>query len=72
MPLELGFLNSFYLNRVSWLYLIAFTNMTKISRTEFARRQGISKGRVSQLVAKGMPIHYEGIDSEEALGWMLI
>lgn len=34
--------------------------MNTISRVEFARRMGLSKGRVTQLVDRGMPTAEDG------------
>jgi|GEM_PF-2472778 len=41
-----------------------------ISKTEFARRLGLSPGRVSQLIQAGMPVRDDGkIDEAEARSW---
>jgi hypothetical protein len=50
--------------------------MTKLneafeSKSEFAARVGVTKGRVSQLVAAGLPVREDGkIDIETGLAWM--
>lgn len=49
--------------------------MTKLNsaetRSEFAARVGLTKGRVSQLVADGLPVREDGnIDVEAGLAWM--
>jgi len=49
--------------------------MTKLDRaetkTEFAARVGLTKGRISQLVADGLPVRADGmIDVEAGLAWM--
>ncbi len=44
--------------------------MTTISRVEFARRMGLSKGRVTQLVDRGMPTMEDGrISFKAARRW---
>jgi len=41
------------------------------TKTEFAARVGLTKGRVSQLVAEGLPVREDGmIDVEAGLAWM--
>jgi len=43
---------------------------TVITKAEFARRLGISRGRVSQLVHAGMPVRPDGkVDEAEARTW---
>lgn len=49
--------------------------MTKLdraeSKTEFAARVGLTKGRISQLVAEGLPVRDDGrIDVAAGLAWM--
>jgi hypothetical protein len=49
--------------------------MTKLNKaetkTEFAARVGLTKGRVSQLVAEGLPVREDGmIEVETGLAWM--
>lgn len=50
--------------------------MTKLNtgtqtKTAFAARVGLTKGRISQLIAEGLPVRNDGkIDVEAALGWM--
>lgn len=50
--------------------------MTKLnevfeSKSQFAARVGLSKGRISQLVADGLPVREDGaIDIEAGLAWM--
>jgi len=41
------------------------------TKADFARRVGLSRGRISQLIAKGLPVTAEGaIDPARALAWM--
>ncbi len=41
------------------------------SKSKFAARVGVTKGRISQLVAAGLPVRGDGsIDIEAALAWM--
>lgn len=41
------------------------------TKAEFARRVGLSRGRISQLIAKGLPTTPEGkIDPEAGLAWL--
>lgn len=41
-----------------------------ITKAELARRLGITRGRVSQLVQAGMPVHNDGkVDEVEARAW---
>jgi len=41
------------------------------SKTEFAARVGLTKGRISQLIAEGLPVRPDGtIDVEAGLAWM--
>lgn len=41
------------------------------TKTEFAARVGLTKGRISQLVADGLPVRADGrIDVEAGLAWM--
>jgi hypothetical protein len=41
------------------------------SKTAFAARVGLTKGRISQLVAEGLPVRPDGrIDVEAGLAWM--
>lgn len=41
------------------------------SKSKFAARVGVTKGRISQLVAAGLPVREDGsIDIEAALAWM--
>lgn len=41
------------------------------TKTEFAARVGLTKGRISQLVADGLPVRPDGrIDVETGLAWM--
>lgn len=46
--------------------------MTKLNtKTEFAARVGLTKGRISQLIAEGLPVREDGqIDVEAGLAWM--
>lgn len=50
--------------------------MTKLneafeSKSQFATRVGVTKGRVSQLVAAGLPVREDGrIDIEAGLAWL--
>ena len=50
--------------------------MTKLNaeiqtKAAFAARVGLTKGRISQLIAEGLPVRSDGkIDVEAALGWM--
>lgn len=41
------------------------------TKSAFAARVGLSKGRISQLVAEGLPVQADGsIDVEQGLAWM--
>jgi|APTNR8051073442_1049403.scaffolds.fasta_scaffold09480_1 hypothetical protein len=41
------------------------------TKAEFARRVGVTRGRISQLIAKGLPVTPEGkIDPEAGLAWL--
>lgn len=41
------------------------------TKADFARRVGLSRGRISQLIAKGLPTTPEGkIDPEAGLAWL--
>jgi hypothetical protein len=41
------------------------------TKTEFAARVGLTKGRISQLVAEGLPVRADGkVDVETGLAWM--
>ena len=49
--------------------------MTKLNtsetKTTFAARVGLTKGRISQLVAEGLPVRDDGqIDVAEGLAWI--
>ena len=49
--------------------------MTKLdsheTKTAFAARVGLTKGRISQLVAEGLPVRSDGrIDVAEGLAWI--
>ncbi|WP_444870378.1 hypothetical protein ACTTAF_17490 [Rhodobacter capsulatus] len=49
--------------------------MTKLNssetKTAFATRVGLTKGRISQLVAEGLPVRPDGqIDVAEGLAWI--
>ncbi len=50
--------------------------MTKLnevfeSKSQFAARVGLSKGRISQLIANGLPVREDGgVDIEAGLAWM--
>ncbi|MBF0246834.1 MAG: hypothetical protein HQL36_01980 [Alphaproteobacteria bacterium] len=42
-----------------------------MSKAQFAREVGLSRGRISQLIGQGLPVREDGkIDRETALGWM--
>lgn len=44
---------------------------TSETKAEFARRVGLSKARISQLIGRGMPVQSDGkIDVSAALTWM--
>ena len=41
------------------------------TKTEFAARVGLTKGRISQLIAEGLPVRADGtVDVEAGLAWM--
>ena len=41
------------------------------SKSDFAARVGLTKGRISQLVAEGLPVRADGqIDVAEGLAWI--
>lgn len=41
------------------------------SKTAFAKRVGLSKGRISQLIREGLPVHADGsIEIAVALNWL--
>lgn len=41
------------------------------TKSEFARRVSLSKGRISQLISRGLPVEPDGkIDAAAALAWM--
>jgi hypothetical protein len=44
---------------------------TQESKADFAQRVGLSRGRISQLIAKGLPVTPQGkVDPDQALKWM--
>jgi transcriptional regulator with XRE-family HTH domain len=44
----------------------------RLTKSELAERLGLSKGRVSQLVAQGLPVEPDGmVDAVEAARWVL-
>jgi hypothetical protein len=44
----------------------------KLSKSELGERLGLTKGRVSQLVAQGLPVEPDGVvDAVEAARWVL-
>jgi DNA-binding transcriptional regulator YdaS (Cro superfamily) len=46
--------------------------MTVVRKSELARRLGVSRPRVSQFVALGLPVRHDGrIDLERACEWVL-
>lgn len=51
--------------------LPGFSPPTSERKSEFARRIGVSPGRITQLIAKGLPVRTDGfIDIEAALAWV--
>ena len=45
--------------------------MERITKAELARRAGVSKPRVSQLIARGLPVNEDGsITWDDALNWL--
>lgn len=41
------------------------------TKTAFAARVGLSKGRISQLIAEGLPVRADGqIDVAQGLNWI--